>query len=80
MIMMESGINAEEEVIYEGDIVDSSKSFTGYHKKIIIKDYKLIKNDSNIQANLLKEITVEISYKLGKEEKNINISTYIKKE
>lgn len=79
MIMMESGINAKE-VIYEGDIVDSSKSFTGYHKKIIIKDYKLIKNDSNIQANLLKEITVEISYKLGKEEKNINISTYIKKE
>lgn len=75
MIMMESGINAKE-VIYEGDIVDS----TGYHKKIIIKDYKLIKNDSNIQANLLKEITVEISYKLGKEEKNINISTYIKKE
>lgn len=77
--MMKNGIS-EKEVIYENDIVDNSENFTGYHKKILIKDYKLIKNDSNIQANLVKEITVEISYKLGKEEKNINISTYIKKE
>ena len=77
--MMKNGID-KKELISEDDIVDNSNNFTGYHKKVSIKDYKYIKNDSNIQADLVKEITVEISYKLGKEEKNINISTYVKKE
>lgn len=77
--MKKSGIEAEE-VIEESDIVDKNKNFTGYHKKVSIKDYVLISGDNTKQINLLKEITVEISYKSGKEDKNVKISTYIKKE
>lgn len=69
------GIN-EEEILKEEDILEN-QSFTGYHKKILIKDYVLISNDNTKEANLVKEITVEISYKLAGKEKNIKISTYI---
>lgn len=75
MSMKENGINTEE-VIKEEDIVES-ENFTGYHKKILIKDYVLITGDTTKQSNLVKEITVEISYKLAGEDKNVKISTYI---
>ena len=75
MIMMENGIDAEE-ILKEEDIAEN-QSFTGYHKKILIKDYVLITGDTTKTANLVKEITVEISYKLANKEKNIKISTYI---
>ena len=69
----------KEEIIQDEDIYKDGH-FTGYNKKILIKDYALIKNDSNIQSNLVKEITVKILYKLAGEDKSIEISTYIKKE
>ena len=72
---MVNGIN-QEETIKEEDI-NNSAGFTGYHKKVTIKDYVLVVNDSTKQPNLVKRIDVDISYKLGKEEKNIKISTYI---
>ena len=73
--MKENGINAEE-VLKEEDITEN-QSLTGYHKKILIKDYVFITGDTTKQSNLVKEITVEISYKLANKEKNIKISTYI---
>ena len=75
----ECGIELEE-LIEEKDIVDKNNNFTGYHKKVSIKDYGLVTGDNTKQPNLLKQITVEISYKLGKEDKNVKISIYIKKE
>lgn len=75
----ESGIDSEE-LIEEKDIVDKNNNFTGYHKKVSIKDYVLVTGDNTKQSNLLKEITVEISYKLRKTDKNVKISIYIKKE
>ena len=69
----------KEETIRKEDIYEEGK-FTGYNKEILIKDYALIKNDSNLQSNLVKDITVKISYKLAGEDKSIEISTYIKKE
>ena len=54
-------------------------NFTGYHKKITIKDYVLIKQDNSKEPNIVKEATVEISYKIGKEEKIIRLATYISK-
>ena len=75
----ECGIKSEE-LIEENDIFDKNKNFTGYHKKISIKDYVLVTGDNTKQPNLLKQITVEISYKLGKKDKNVKISIYIKKE
>lgn len=75
MITKECGINTEE-VLKEEDIVENQE-YTGYHKKVSIKDYVLITGDTTKQSNLVKEITVEISYKLAN--KNIKISTYISK-
>ncbi len=75
--MMESGISAEE-ILKEEDIKENG-SLTGYHKKVLIKDYVLITGDTTKKTNLVKEITVEISYKLANKEKNIKISTYISK-
>ncbi len=74
-----SGINSEE-VIEEKDIIDNDENFTGYHKRILIKDYVLIVGDNTKQSNLVKQISVEISYKLAGKDKNVKISTYIKKE
>ena len=73
------GIN-QEDIILEEDINDENGQFTGYHKKISIKDYVLIKNDQTKQANIVKEITVEISYMNRKGTQNVQISTYVTKE
>ena len=75
MSMKESGIDTKE-LIREEDIIESG-NFTGYHKNIWIKDYVLITGDTTKQSNLVKEITVEISYKLAGENKIVKISTYI---
>lgn len=68
------GINSEE--IIEEDI-NKDSVFTGYRKKIIIKDYVLITKDSTKEQDKVKEVTVEILYKLGNKEKNVSISAYI---
>lgn len=70
----------KEDVIEEKDIVDSEGIFSGYHKRISIKDYVLIQGDNTKQVNLVKEIIVEVSYKIGNKDKNVKISTYIAKE
>lgn len=72
----------DQEDIFEEDdedIFDDNGEFTGYHKRVLIKDYVLIK-DSTKQPNLVKEVIVEISYKLGNKEQNVRVSTYIAKE
>lgn len=74
---IDKGIN--EAYIVEEDIMKDG-NFTGYHKKVIIKDYVLIKQDNTKEPNIVKEASVEISYKVGKEEKTIILSTYISKE
>lgn len=66
-----------EDVILEKDIMDDENNFTGYSKKTTIKDYVLIKNDKSKQKNLLKELTVTVSFKIGDSTENIDISTYI---
>lgn len=70
----------KEDIIEEKDIVNSTGDFSGYHKKISIKDFVLIQGDNTKQVNLVKEITVEISYKIGNQDRNVKISTYIAKE
>ena len=69
----------QEPYIIEEDIMKDN-NFTGYHKKVTIKDYVLIKQDNTKEPNIVKEATVEISYKVGKEEKTISLATYISKE
>lgn len=62
---------------YNIDIFDDTNNFTGFHKTVLIKDYIFIKNDNTKQKNLVKELTVEISYKLANKEQKVSISTYI---
>ncbi len=67
------------DVLEEQDININGK-FSGYHKKTIIKDYVLIQNDSTKEANLVKEITVQISYLLANKEQKVEISTVVVKD
>lgn len=69
----------DDDVFSEEDIVENGE-FTGYHKKILINDYTRLNKENTYQSNLVKKITVEISYKSGAEEKNVRISTHIVKE
>lgn len=71
---------AEEEILEEFDIINSEGEFSGYTKKVTIKDYVFLKNDSTKQSNLVKEVKVEISYLLQNKVQNVTISTYIAKE
>ena len=71
----------QDKGINQKDIIsEENGQFTGYHKEISIKDYVLIKNDQTKQANIVKEITVEISYMNRKGTQNVQISTYVTKE
>lgn len=70
---------AKEDILKEEDIYNGSE-FTGYNKKILIRDYVLVVNDTTKKSNVVKEITVNISYKVGNKEKNVKISTYVAKE
>lgn len=72
------GINSKETLKNE-DIYNNSE-FSGYHKKVTIKDYVLVINNNTKTKDIVKEITVEISYKLGSKDKKIVISTYVSKE
>ena len=69
----------KEDILKEEDIYNGSE-FTGYNKKVVIRDYVLVVNDTTKKSNIVKEITVNISYKVGNKEKNVKISTYVAKE
>lgn len=69
------GIDSED-VLKDEDIYSNSE-FSGYHKKVTIKDYVLVTNNKNKKQDIVKEITVEISYKLGGKDKKVTITTYV---
>lgn len=73
------GKGIEDEYIIEEDI-NVGDEFSGFHKKITVKDYVLIKQDITKQKDIIKEVSVEISYKVGNKEKNVTITTYITEE
>ena len=70
----------QEDIIYEQDINDKSGNFTGYHKKVIIKDYVLIQNDSTKKSNIVKQVIVQISYRFKNQDKTVELATYVTKE
>lgn len=74
----DKGIYNIEEIEEKNEEISENGIFTGYSKKVKIEDYVLAY--SNKQKNLLKKIIVEISYKLGKEEKTVALSTVVVKE
>lgn len=64
----------------DSEDVYSNSEFSGYHKKVTIKDYVLVTNNKNKKQDIVKEITVEISYKLGGKDKKVTITTYVAKK
>ena len=70
---------SSQETLTESDI-EKNEEFTGYHKKILIADYKIINTEDNsIVQDILKKITVEISYNFSGNEQKISLSTYVAK-
>lgn len=74
------GKGIEEQYIIEEDIMNSENDFSGFHKKIIIEDYVLLKQDETKKQDVVKKATIEISYKVGNKEKNVVLVTYLAKE
>lgn len=72
------GISTEE--IIENVDIYKDNIYTGFHKRVYIKDYVLVKKDTSKIPNLLKEVTVEISYKINGKTESVQLSTYITKE
>ena len=70
----------DSEYVLKDEDIYSNFEFSGYHKKVTIKDYVLVKNNKNKKQDIVKEITVEISYKLGGKDKKVTITTYVAKK
>lgn len=71
---------SQEDVIKQEDINDENGDFSGFTRKVLIKDYCLIQGNENKEKDILKIITVSIIYKSKNGQKNINISACIAKQ
>ena len=58
---------------------DEDTGTQGFHKKVIIKDYTDLKpDDDTIIPNLVKQVTVEITYMFQGKTQNVTLSTVLK--
>ena len=70
-----------EEILEEEDIKDKDGNYTGYHKKITIKDYYYVSNAYETEKqNLVKVINVKVSYKFNNQYQEVSFDTNIIKE
>lgn len=65
-----------EDTLVDEDIYQNGE-YTGYHKKITIKDYSLISQNENKKVNFIKEIKIEISYLLANKEQTVPITILV---
>lgn len=68
-----------KEILEQKEIYQKEK-FTGYNKTIYIEDYISIIQNEEKEPNIVKQITIEISYLLGNKNQTLELSTYIVKE
>ena len=68
-----------KEILEQKEIYQHEK-FTGYNKTIYIEDYISIIQNGEKEPNIVKQITIEISYLLGNKNQTVELSTYIVKE
>lgn len=52
----------------------------GFYKTILVEDYSEINTSAEIKENLVKKVTVTISYTYKSEEQSVNLSTILSKE
>ena len=74
------GISTRENLPEEEAEIYENGKFTGYHKSVYIEDYVYINQEQQKKTDIVKKITVEISYGLASEKKVLQLSTYIVKE
>ena len=71
----DKGIDSEY-TLEDADIIENGE-YTGFSKKILIEDYSHIKSEKT--SNIVKKLTVEISYKFKGDLKSVVLSTYVAK-
>ena len=65
-----------EDVVEESGYIDD----TPYYKEVTVEDYKTLKNNAeDIKEEMVKKVTVEVSYKEGKNTQKVKLSTIISK-
>lgn len=72
------GIDVKEE-LFDYDSENILNDYSDFTKKVFVEDYVLIKNDATKKVDLVKELTVEISYSVSNREHSVSISTYVVK-
>lgn len=64
----------------DGYILNEDGSATPYYQEIRVKDYSELEGNVEKEAEIIKIVTVNVSYKSGKNNENVEISTSITKE
>ena len=64
----------------DGYIIDDKGKTTPYYQEITVKDYSELEGNEEKEPEIIKIITVKISYKSGNKTENVEITTDITKE
>lgn len=64
----------------DGYIKDENENETSYYKTVKVEDYSEIEGNEGKLKNLVKKITVTVSYKFKTETKEVSLSTVLSKE
>lgn len=72
--------NQKIEGIPDGYITDEEGEATGYYRTITVLDYTDLAGNETKTPELLKKVTVQITYKSGKNEQTVEMSTIIAKD
>ncbi len=78
------GFEAIETIRYDEEnpyYIDEETETTGFYKKVIVQDYAdLNPGDTTIIPNLVKKVTVQISYMFKGKTQTVELSTVLSKE
>lgn len=77
-----NGNTIDDERFEDKYIVDASGEPTGFYQEVRVEDYSELRGDEGSQKvpDLLKRVTVTISYKSGTDTKTVELSTLMSKE
>ena len=71
---------ANNELSYEIPETNPEEIAPGYNKSVKIEDYKELKGDDGIEENIIKKITVTVSYKVNGKSESITLEAMVTKE
>ena len=62
---------------YEDKYIEDNGEDTPYYQTVRVEDYSQISNDEEVEPEMLKKVTVTVSYKVNNTNKEITLSTMI---